>query len=377
MQLQEHEDPMMATRVLLSSLAIALSLLVVDPARADDGAIIKAFVSACKEDKNLDDAKRKQILSLVERKVGEEADRSSTITGALRVIYPEFQQALVAVGDEEWDVAGKKLGELAKSEGRFLADDAKFYLARVHMNDERYEAALPLLKAITEPANKPMTLHQGEALFMRAVCETGMLDRKQAIASFKRFLEENPQAAERLRVGAEHQLAELELISDGSLLDIQARMEASRRLLGLENSGEETQEQQEKIITLLTALIEEAEEKEQQGKGTCEKCGKPKGSKPGQCPGGGKCPGGSKPGGSGSGGGTGKPGRGGAEGGEGNSSDATELARRTFNGGRSAWDKMRKQDYEKVLSALKAKYPGGRYSKLAEEYRRSLQEEEN
>ncbi len=35
---------------------------------------------------------------------------------------------------------------------------------------------------------------------------------------------------------------------------------------------------------------------------------------------------------------------------------------------------MRKQDYEKVLSALKAKYPGGRYSKLAEEYRRTLQE---
>jgi len=37
---------------------------------------------------------------------------------------------------------------------------------------------------------------------------------------------------------------------------------------------------------------------------------------------------------------------------------------------------MRKQDYEKVLSALKAKYPGGRYKKLAEEYRRTLQQEE-
>jgi len=50
------------------------------------------------------------------------------------------------------------------------------------------------------------------------------------------------------------------------------------------------------------------------------------------------------------------------------------LARRKFSASRSAWAKMRKQDYEKVLSALKAKYPGGRYSKLAEEYRRTLQE---
>ena len=367
----------MFARWLLMSLIVASAVATTTAVFAADHDVLDAFVEACESDKNLDDTKRKQVLDLIARDRKEDAHNDSTITGALRVIYPDFQKALSALGDEQFDVAVESLAKLAKSDNRFLADDAKFYLARAHMNAEQYEEALPMLKGITTESNDAMTLHKGEAVFMRAVCETSMLNRKGAIDAFKRFLRENPHAAERLRVGAEHQIAELELITDGSLLDIQARMEASRRLLGLEKSGDNTQQQQEKIVSLLTALIEEAEQKEKKGDGECKDCGKKKGSKPGQCPGGGKCPGGSKPGsGSGSGGGTGQPGAGGAEGGEGSGSDATELARRKFSGSRSAWSKMRKQEYEKVLDALKAKYPGGRYSKLAEEYRKALQEEE-
>lgn len=263
---------MVKAKILLSSVvAVAATMLISSGAVAADADVVAAFVAQCEKDKNLDDAKRKQILDLIERDRGEDAHSTSTITGALRVMYPEFQKALIALGDEDFDVAGKQLAELAKSENRFLADDAKYFLARNFMNSERYEEALPLLKGITEASGKALTLHKGEALFMRAVCETGLLDRKSAIASYKRFLKENPHAAERLQVGAEHQIAELELITDGSLLDVQARMEASRRLLGLEKSGDPTQQQQEKIVSLLTALIKEAE---QQEKECCPDCGK-------------------------------------------------------------------------------------------------------
>jgi len=252
----------------------------------------------------------------------------------------------------------------------FAQDAGKYAEARELMNQENYEAALPILEKLTTSDSATKADFAGEALFMKGVCHANLLDRKNAVATFERFLDENPDASERLRVGAEHQLAELELVADGSLLDVQARMDFSRRRLALEDSGESTQEQQTKIVSLLDGLIAQAEQKEKKGNGECEKCGKKKGSKPGQCPGGGECPG------SGSGNGTGGTPSGGAndEGGTGGNGDTA--LKRTFGNSRSAWAKMRKQDYEKVLSALKAKYPGGRYARLAEEYRRTLQKEE-
>jgi tetratricopeptide (TPR) repeat protein len=141
-------------------------------------------------------------------------------------------------------------------------DAAQYSRARELMNEERYEKALSILEKVTAASDGAKAEHAGEALFMKGVCQVNLLDRKKAAATFKKFLDENPDASERLRVGAEYQIAELELLTDGSLLDVQGRMDFTRRRLALEDSGDDTQGQQTKIVSMLDTLIAQAEQKE-------------------------------------------------------------------------------------------------------------------
>ena len=346
----------MFTRILLSGAMVVLTMTVTAESSVADDAVLDAFVGACRKDKNINEEQRKQVLDLIQRERRDDRGRSSAITTALQMLHADYQTALVALANEQFDVAIVKLGELTKSENRFLADDAKYFLAQAHMNQENYEEAIPLLDSLTNASDSAMTLHKGDAMFMRGVCQSHLLKRKQAIASLKRFLAENPKAAERLRVGAEHQIAVLEQRTDGSLLDVKDRMEFSGRRLTLEDSGRETRHQQDQIIAMLDALIDEAEDRERPPAN--QPPGPPEPDKP--------TPGPAKP----------DPNGPGRPDDTDNPDDSDEpVLRRKFGDHRSSWDPKRKQEYEKVLSALKAKYPGGRYAKLAEEYRRTLREE--
>ena len=108
-------------------------------------------------------------------------------------------------------------------------------------------------------------MHAGEALFYQGICHNNLIEREDVMQCLFTFLEQNPDASERLLIGARHMLDELALLDDGSLFDVQGRMDFSRRHLDLEWSGEPTKTQQTTIITMLDKLIEEAEEKENSG----------------------------------------------------------------------------------------------------------------
>src|SRR6185295_8850981 len=131
-----------------------------------------------------------------------------------------------------------------------------YFLARALLLDERFEDALPLLEDATgKYANK--TARGGESLFLRGVAFGQLIQRKEAMECLKKFLDQYPDAPERMRVGAFRQL----------------------EALTLEDSGDATKDQQKKIIDILAKLIKEAEEKEC----NCKGGGKPKpGSKPGK-----------------------------------------------------------------------------------------------
>jgi len=313
---------------------------------------IDAFLKTVRERDNLTDEHRAEIVKMVETLRGEPGWREAVITVALREIYTDYQAALALLGEEQIAAAVERLQPLVAADDPYLKGDAAYYLARAYILHERYEQALPLLKELSgEGADT--SLYAGESLFLYGIAASQLLDRKTAIELLERYLKENPDAPERMRWGAWRQLVLLKSVEDGSLTDVLHRMQFSRRRLSLKDAGQETREQQDRIVAMLEKLIKDAEEQE-------SKCG---------CSGGGGESGGN------SGGGGGPDGEG--EGPQGqNDQTPYQTLRRVHRGGpRSPWGELRGRDREKVFAALKGQFPG-RYRQLIEQYYRSLQEEE-
>ena len=106
------------------------------------------------------------------------------------------------------------------------------------------------------------TLYGGDALFLLGACQTQLSTAPMRSRSLERFLKQYPEAPERLRVGAFRQLEELKAMKNGSLVDVEDRMVFSRRKLSLEDAGDQTREEQGRIVAMLDKLIKEAEDRE-------------------------------------------------------------------------------------------------------------------
>lgn len=202
---------------------------------------------------------------------------SDAITEGLIAIYPEYGTAIDSSEDADVTKASELLTPMTESKDKFLAADASFFLARMLMNDEQFEAALPLLGNLKKEF-ADHTVHTGTSDYFMGVAHAGLLENQKAIDSFVSFLESNPDAPERMRVSAWRQVQRLQKIKDGELDDIHQRMEYSRRRLGLEKTNDPTQGEQEKVVKMLTKLIKKAEKKECSG--SCKNCKKSGDSKP-------------------------------------------------------------------------------------------------
>jgi hypothetical protein len=326
-------------------------------AAASPEQIIDEFVKSCQENKDLSDARRQEVLALVAARRAQPDSSQQAITDALCAVSAEFQEALSALGDENTRGAIERLEKLSASGNRFLAADAAFFLARAYILEERYEESLPLLTDVTGGKFAGHTLNTPEALFLKGVSQAKLLKRKEAIQTLQAFREQSAAAPERLRVGAEHLLDELRSLEKGSIVDVEGRMDYSRRRLTLERSDQPTQREQKTIVAMLDKLIEAAEEKEKSGGG-------------------------------GGGGGKGKGrGRQGGKGGQNPAGGATQSAagagkaetgplHRVPRGKpEDTWGGLKDKQRDEVLSALKARFPD-RYKQLIEQYYKSLQDED-
>ncbi|MFN0019342.1 MAG: tetratricopeptide repeat protein [Pirellulaceae bacterium] len=320
--------------------------------------VLDGFLAAVKENKEF---KAEQVQKATEIFSALRADadgKSIAITEALRELYPDFKDALTTLGEENIQDAITKLGKLRDAKDPYLAADAAYFLARALLLDERFEDALPLLEDATgKYADK--TARGGESLFLRGVAFGQLIQRKEAMDCLKKFLELYPDAPERMRVGAFRQLEALKLYEDGTLTDVQFRMEFSRRKLSLEDAGQATREQQKKIIDILAKLIKEAEDKEC----NCKGGGKPKpGSKPGK---------GSEGESQAKGEGQGQQG---TSGGGSKGTDSDTVKRLHRGGPTSPWSQLRDRERDPVFNAIKEKYPA-RYQQLIEQYYKSFSDE--
>jgi hypothetical protein len=323
----------------------------------DVNSVLDGFIAAVESNPSLAAEQKRQVALLVKELRQTPEVRGAAITESLRLIYPEFKEALAALGDDNLGAAIVGLEKLRRSSDPYLAAAATFYLARAQLLDERFEDAVPLLADLDGKwADK--TANGGEVLFLRGVAEVALLKHQEAARSLAQFLSEYPDAPERMRVGAFRQLEQLRQFQEGTLSDVHLRMDYSRRRLVLEETGAETRQQQDKIVELLGKLIKEAEERESKskggGSGKGQKQGQP-GESQGQAPGEGS--------------------QGGSTGGGSKGIDADALNRLHRGGPQSPWSKLRDKERDPVYSAIKEKFPA-RYQQLIEQYYKSFQDDD-
>ncbi len=341
---------------LFSMVAVLCLALVATPAQATDtDKIIDAFLEHVDETGGLTNEQKSSVRETIDDFSQDATSKSMSISSALLQMYPDYEDALI-IAEEGAAKALESLNPLIEGEDKYLAADAAFFLARVMMSEDQHEDAIPVLDQVIEGDLSEFSLNSGNALYFSAVAKANLLMNKEAKESFQEFIQENPAAPERLRVSAWRQLEMLSAIEDGSLSDVFQRMDFSRRQLDLENTGENTQEQQDKIVNMLAELIKEQEKKECSSCSSCESQEQQdgenaKGESQGQ--------------------GEGKSTQGGA------SQQPNSVVRRTFdNGPASPWSKLRDRSRDPANNAVKERLPA-RYRKVVEGYNESVNESDD
>lgn len=323
----------------------------------DAGKVVQAYGQYVAGRPDIADAQKQAVARRVAAAAADADQRDGVIVDSLGAIYSDFATAMDKLANEDNAQAMTLLTKLMASDDPYLAANARFFAARLLVTQEKYEQALPLVQKLVGE-EKDRTLYTGQAMFLRGVCQAGLLQRTDAIDSFRGFIKADENAPERLVVGALHRIDELQQMADGTLDDVEQRMDYSRRKLGLEDSGSDTQDQQKKAVVILDELIKQAEDKEKNNSG-----------------GGGGA-------GAGAGGARGNAGgnAGGPAGGAARSTAPVGQARigalqRSVHGDKDEqWGEARQRQRDEVLNAIKARYPE-RYRELVEQYYRALQED--
>ena len=312
--------------------------------------ILDEFLSNVQQAETLDDNGKEKIQNMVETLRVDEDIQDTIITEALRAMYPDFNQAVRGLADIDTEGAMRNLMNLTQSEVPYLAADATFFLARGYIQAEEYESALPLLRMMNSKY-RSQTLRQAESLFFQGSAELETLDRAAALKTLRKFRTQRVNPSRRVQAEIERMIVQLETYQEGSLPDVADHMDFSRRKLGIEDPGVQTQEIQDKIVNMLDLLIAQAEQQEQQqGQGQGQGSGQAQGNQPGQRPGQGAMP---------------IP-----------DPKTNPFNRPDLNAKRSEWDNPRERERRaEALNSLKERFPA-RYQQLIEQYSLDLQEEE-
>jgi hypothetical protein len=140
----------------------------------------------------------------------------------------------------------------------------RLFHARWLTQHRYYDEALPLLSDLL-PEN---VVDPAGLLFYRAVCQSQLLQRQEALDSLSLLLHNTLDVPGRLRIVAEVMQQELaEQVEDG-MEQISLLMKDVERRLDLGRSGQNTQKQEDAIIAALDRLLEDMDEKnKQQGGG--------------------------------------------------------------------------------------------------------------
>lgn len=319
-----------------------------------------SFLAAVEASAELDAQQKQKILSTFQSLVSDGVPEKEAVTQCLKDTYPEYRKALDELDSDNLASGVQRLQSLLDSGNRFLAADAAFYLGRAYlMNGQHEEALTPLAKLSGEWSQQ--SLRSVESLYYLGTAQAGLLKHQEAIDTLVQFLQEDTDSPERLRMGAYSQVVKLQKIRQDTLEDAQSRMEYSQRRLELKEADDATQEQQQKVVSILSKLIEEAQKKECSSNCKGGKCNKPSNSdKPGKKPGQQKKP---------------SP-KAGQKAGSSNQVAGPAVEQSFDNGPASIWSQLRDRSRDPANAAVKEKLPP-EYRKLIERYYREMSDGTN
>jgi len=335
------------------TLSTGLGIANVGSTFALEGASTDSFLESIKQSALVSETAKSEIVKQFDAMVADGTSTKDAVTQCLMIAYPEYRTAKDALDNDDLATGLDAMQKLTSSENAYLAADASFFLGRAYLLMGQHENAVaPLAKLSSEL--KDHSLRETESLFYLGTAQAGLLQTDAAMENLIRFLQEDASAPERLKMGAYSQLVKLEKIKKDTLEDAHLRMGYSERRLGLSEPGQETQVQQEKVVSILNKLIEETEKKECSNCKKGGKCNKPgESQKPGQKPG-------EQP----------KPSKSQSPGQSSNSNgSATEQS--FDNGPISIWSQLRERDRDPANTAVKEKLPP-EYRKLIERYYREM-----
>lgn len=153
---------------------------------------------------------------------------------------------------------------LAATSDPFLKAHARYRLGRVFLDADDPDRAVDIFSEyLRESINR--TPLDAEAVFYYAHALAAVPMPEDAVSVFAAFLQHFPNAPERFVAAAVQQRAELETQVDSPLHNIADIMKNCERRIRRTDTGKETQDRQQQVITQLEKIIEEIEKREKSG----------------------------------------------------------------------------------------------------------------
>lgn len=145
----------------------------------------------------------------------------------------------------------------------FFRRQVQLFRGRWLVQHRFYDEAAPLL-ATLDPDH---VVDPAGLLFYRAVCQSELLQNKEALDSISLLLNNTLDVPDRFRIVAELLRDDLNQRKDKGLDKVAQLMKDVERRLDLGRSGEKTQGQEDAVIRAFDKMLEEMEKQQQQGGG--------------------------------------------------------------------------------------------------------------
>ena len=134
------------------------------------------------------------------------------------------------------------------------------WLGRSLVRARLYDEALPVVAEV----DASESIDPASSLFYRGVCYHALLMKKEALVDLRMLVENEQDCPTRFARLARLMIADIKPLKEDSLDEVSRLMTDVSRRLELGRSGEQVENQEQKIIDKLTKLIDKLEEQQQQ-----------------------------------------------------------------------------------------------------------------
>jgi hypothetical protein len=197
-----------------------------------------------------------------------DCDANEFLTQGLALSSPRFREGLDAYDAELYAQCAEVMGALRSVKSPFIALNAAAYeIKSLVAMDRLLEAGRRIEQLLSrgDGAGDPAATHTyfaAEMAFLRGYCLLADLRYDPAEKALTRFLEDHPDASQRLVLAARQMLAELQNRQPGGIGEVVDLMDFAGRRLTHGDAGEPVQGRQVRVIEILDGMIEEAEAQE-------------------------------------------------------------------------------------------------------------------